>query len=104
MAGADRYARIGRHAVTPDDRALLNRLQRLHSTLSRRSVLLAHIHSDVDAFAEGLRDMGQDLSDLGRQCLTRVAELDNLPIDAGKTPSDRIIALADALNDLTLDN
>ena len=89
--------------MTPDDRALLNRLQRLHSTLSQRAVLLAHMHSDMDAFTEGLRDVGNDPSDLGCRCLTRVAELDGAPIDAGKTPSDRIIALSTALNDLTLD-
>ena len=88
--------------MNPDDRALLNRLQRLHSTLSQRAVLLAHVRSDVDAFAEGLRDVGNDLCDLGCQCLARVAELDSGPVDSGKTPSDRIIALSAALNDLTL--
>ena len=90
--------------MNPDDRVLLNRLQRLHSTLSQRAVLLAHVRSDADAYAEGLRDVGNDLCGLGRQCLVRVAELDSVPIDAGKTPSDRIIALSTALDDLTLDH
>lgn len=90
--------------MTPDDRLLLNRLQRLHSTLSQRAVLLAHVRSDVDAFAEGLRDVGNDLSDLACQCLSRVAELDSVPVEDGETPSDRIIALSSALNELAIDH
>ncbi|SFA72842.1 hypothetical protein SAMN05216266_10188 [Amycolatopsis marina] len=68
--------RLAGTTVTPEDRVLLDRVRALHSTLTHRTVLLAHVQSDVDVFAEGLRDLGQDLRDLGDDMLCRVAELD----------------------------
>lgn len=65
--------------MKPEDRELLDSVRRLHSTLTQRTVLLTRVHSTVDIFAEGLRDLGLDLHDLGARILDRVAELDASP-------------------------
>lgn len=90
--------------MTPEDRELLDTVQRLQRTLSHRTVLLRHAHSDVDVFAEGLRDLGNDLTDIGGHCLDRVTELDSYPVDAGKHQPGRIVTLAGLLDDLALEH
>lgn len=65
--------------VTPEDRALLDRVHLLHSTLTQRAVLLSHLQSNMDIFIEGMRDLGQDLQKLGTEILQRVIELDAAP-------------------------
>jgi hypothetical protein len=71
--------------VTPDDEALLDRVRALHAILTHRTVLLVHVRSDVDVFAEGLRDLGHDLRDLGDDLLRRVDELDACTVPAAAT-------------------
>ena len=66
--------------MTPEDRALLDRIDLLHSTLTQRTVLLSHFQSNMDIFIERMRDLGQDFHDLGTEILQRVTELDALPI------------------------
>ncbi|OZM72582.1 hypothetical protein CFN78_13115 [Amycolatopsis antarctica] len=78
------------------DAALLNRVRRLHRTLTQRTVLLTHVRSEVDVYAEGLRDLGGELHRLGADLLARVAELDAQP-PGDMDPSPRIAALAGRL-------
>lgn len=90
--------------MTPEDRALLGMVCRLQRTLSPRTVLLRHAHSDVDVFTEGLRDLGNDLTDIGKHCLDRVAELDAWPIDGNKHQSRDIVTVSGLLADLALEH
>jgi hypothetical protein len=65
--------------MTPEDRALLDRVHLLHSTLTQRAVRLSHLQSNIDMFIEGMRDLGQDFHKLGTEILQRVTELDAAP-------------------------
>ncbi|WP_040405748.1 hypothetical protein [Amycolatopsis nigrescens] len=58
------------------DIRLLDRVRELHRYLTQRTVALVHCQSDPDLFAEGMRDLGQDLHDAGTALLDRVHELD----------------------------
>lgn len=89
--------------MTPQDDELLDSLHTLDSTLSRRVVLLRHVRSDVDVYAEGLRDLGNDLTDLGAACLQRVSDLDLQPSTAKPPQPERIAALSHSLTTLALD-
>lgn len=59
-----------------EDRVILDRLHALSGTLSQRAMLLGLARDDVNVFAEGLRDLGHDLTDAGQAALVRVAEID----------------------------
>ncbi|QWF81302.1 hypothetical protein [Amycolatopsis sp. CA-230715] len=80
------------------DRELLDRVRALHGTLTQRTLLLSHVQSNVDIFAEGMRDLGEDLADIGGALLARVRELDELPSDP--PPTALIARLAGRLADL----
>jgi ribosomal 50S subunit-associated protein YjgA (DUF615 family) len=82
--------------VTDRDAELLDRVRTLHRTLTQRTVLLTHVRSDVDVYAEGLRDLGQELHDLGTDVLARVEVLDALPV-TDRPQSVRIARLAGVL-------
>jgi len=90
--------------MIPADHELFDMMRQLQRTLSHRTVLLRHAHSDVDVYAEGLRDLGNDLTDIGRHCLDRVAELDTQPVDSTKRQSAHIVTLSGLLNDLALEH
>ena len=85
--------------MSPEDRALLDRVLQLHSTLTQRAVLLSHFRSDPDVFAEGLRDLGQDFHDVGAEILRRVTELD---VEPSPRPPRRPTPLAGRLAELAL--
>jgi hypothetical protein len=85
--------------MNPEDRALLDRVLHLHSTLTQRAVLLSHFRSDPDVFTEGMRDLGLDFQDLGAEILRRVTELDTMPTPR---PPRRPTPLAGRLSELAL--
>lgn len=84
--------------MNDNDRELLDRVRALHGALTQRTLLLSHVRSNVDIFAEGMRDLGEDLTDLGGALLARVRELDELPSDP--PPTGLIARLASRLADL----
>lgn len=82
--------------MTNEDAELLDRVRTLHRSLTQRTVLLTHVRSDVDVYAEGMRDLGQELHDLGADILARVEVLDALPV-VDRPQSPRIVRLAGVL-------
>ncbi|QWF78226.1 hypothetical protein [Amycolatopsis sp. CA-230715] len=83
------------------DRELLDRVRALHATLTQRTVLLSHVQSDVDIFAEGMRDLGADLTSVGDALLGRVRELDATPVATSGADSSALVArLAGQLADI----
>jgi hypothetical protein len=85
--------------VKAQDRDLLDSVRRLHSTLTQRTLLLTRVQSNVDIFAEGLRDLGHDFHDLGGRIRTRVTELDADP-DHSPRLTPRRARTADRLAEL----
>jgi class 3 adenylate cyclase len=82
--------------VTDQDTELLDRVRTLHRSLTQRTVLLTHVRSDVDAYAEGMRDLGEELHELGADILARVETLDALPVTE-HPQNTRVVHLAGVL-------
>src|SRR5699024_2316072 len=79
---------------------VLDRVRALSRTLSHRMVLLALGQDDVNVFAEGLRDLGLDLSDTGRALLDRVAEIDATDGVPTGRQSQRVVEVSSLLTTL----
>lgn len=86
------------------DHDILHRLRALSDSLGRRTLLLGRVSDDVNVFAEGLRDLGNDLHDTAEAALARVADIDatdGVPTgqQTGRTAeiSATMATLADAL-------
>jgi len=79
---------------------VLDRVRALSRTLSHRMVLLSLGQDDVNVFAEGLRDLGLDLSDTGQALLDRVAEIDATDgVPTGRQP-ERVVEVSSLLTTL----
>lgn len=79
---------------------VLDRVRALSRTLSHRMVLLSLGQDDVNVFAEGLRDLGLDLSDTGQALLDCVAEIDATDgVPTGRQP-ERVVEVSSLLTTL----
>lgn len=86
------------------DNEILRRLRTVTISVAQRTLLLSDAHDDVNVFAEGLRDIGNDLYDTAQAALTRVADIDATDgVPNGKQTaraadtSDMLAMLADKL-------
>jgi len=86
------------------DNEILRRLRTVTISIAQRTLLLSDAHDDVNVFAEGLRDIGNDLYDTAQAALTRVTDIDATDgVPNGKQTaraadtSDMLAMLADKL-------